>query len=138
MTIMPDCAVDQTIAGMMTSFFGNAGQRCLAAANAVIVGEDDDFYNEFVSKVVAMAKKIKVGYGLDESVQMGPLRDPAKKQNVLNYIDIGIKEGAELLLDGREFTCRAICPRTASLDPPSSPTSIPSPAWARRRCSVLS
>lgn len=104
MTIMPDCAVDQTIAGMMTSFFGNAGQRCLAAANAVVVGEDDDFYNEFVAKVVAMAKNIKVGYGLDESIQMGPLRDKAKKQNVLNYIDIGLKEGADLVLDGRDFT----------------------------------
>ncbi len=125
MTIMPDCAVDQTIAGMMTSFFGNAGQRCLAAANAVIVGEDDDFYNEFVAKVVAMAKNIKVGYGLDESIQMGPLRDQAKKQNVLNYIDIGLKEGAELVLDGPRLPCRATCPPTASSDPPSSPMSIP-------------
>ena len=43
MTIMPDCDVDRTIAAMMTSFFGNAGQRCLAAANAVIVGNDESF-----------------------------------------------------------------------------------------------
>ena len=48
MTIMPDCDVDRTIAAMMTSFFGNAGQRCLAAANAVIVGDDDVFYKNFM------------------------------------------------------------------------------------------
>lgn len=101
MTIMPDCDVKNTIAAMMTSFFGNTGQRCLAAANTVIVGDDDKFYDDFVTKVVDRASKIKVGYGLDESVQMGPLRDPAKKQKVLNYIEIGLKEGAELILDGR-------------------------------------
>ncbi|MCX8033517.1 MAG: CoA-acylating methylmalonate-semialdehyde dehydrogenase [Thermoleophilia bacterium] len=101
MIIMPDCDVDNTIAAMMTSFFGNTGQRCLAAANAVIVGDDDRFYDDFVAKVVDRASKIRVGYGLDESIQMGPLRDPSKKQNVVNYIEIGLKEGAELLLDGR-------------------------------------
>src|SRR4030043_41198 len=69
MTIMPDCDVDRTVAAMMTSFFGNTGQRCLAAANAVIIG-DDAFYRSFVDKVVAQSSKIKIGYGLDESVQM--------------------------------------------------------------------
>ncbi len=102
MTILPDCNVDRTIAGMMTSFFGNAGQRCLAAANCVITGADDKFYNMFVDKVVDLASKIRVGYGLDESIQMGPVRDPKKKQTVLNYIEGGIKDGAKLRLDGRK------------------------------------
>jgi malonate-semialdehyde dehydrogenase (acetylating)/methylmalonate-semialdehyde dehydrogenase len=102
MTIMPDCNVDMTISAMMTSFFGNTGQRCLAAANAVFVGEDDAFYHNFVTKIVERASKIKIGYGLDESVQMGPLRSPDKKEKVLRYIDIGIKEGAKLILDGRK------------------------------------
>jgi malonate-semialdehyde dehydrogenase (acetylating)/methylmalonate-semialdehyde dehydrogenase len=117
MTIMPDCSVDNTVASMMTSFFGNAGQRCLAAANAVIVGEDDKFYNEFVAKVVAMASRIKVGYGLDESVQMGPLRDKAKKENVLKYIDIGLKEGADLVLDGRKFAVQGGYPDDCFVGP---------------------
>ncbi len=117
MTIMPDCAVDNTIASMMTSFFGNTGQRCLAAANAVIVGEDDDFYNEFVKKVVEAASKIKIGYGLDESVQMGPLRDPSKKQNVVKYIEIGLEEGANLLLDGRKFTIQGDYPDDCFIGP---------------------
>jgi len=117
MTIMPDCDVENTIAAMMTSFFGNTGQRCLAAANAVIVGDDDKFYEDFVAKVVDRASKIKVGYGLDESVQMGPLRDPAKKQNVLNYIEIGLKEGAELLLDGRKVKIEGDLPDDCFVGP---------------------
>jgi malonate-semialdehyde dehydrogenase (acetylating) / methylmalonate-semialdehyde dehydrogenase len=117
MTVMPDCAIDNTVASMMTSFFGNTGQRCLAAANAVIVGDDDKFYREFVAKVVGMASRIKVGYGLDESVQMGPLRDKAKKENVLKYIDIGLSEGADLILDGRSFTIQGDYPDTCFIGP---------------------
>ena len=119
MTIMPDCDVNRTIAAMMTSYFGNAGQRCLAAANAVVVG-DDKFYNSLVDKVVEAAKNIKVGYGLDESVQMGPLRDAEKKQKVLRYVDIGIKEGARLRLDGRKVKVAGGLPDTCSPDRASS------------------
>jgi malonate-semialdehyde dehydrogenase (acetylating)/methylmalonate-semialdehyde dehydrogenase len=102
MTIMPDCNVDRTIAAMMTSFFGNAGQRCLSAANAVIVGDDDAFYRRFVDRVTAQVSNIKIGYGLDESVQMGPVRDKEKKARIMEYIDSGVKQGARLVLDGRK------------------------------------
>ena len=117
MTIMPDCDVDRTIAAMMTSFFGNAGQRCLAAANAVIVGDDDVFYKNFMNKVIDQASKIKIGYGLDESVQMGPLRDREKKQRIIRYIEIGEKEGAKLRLDGRKFRVSGGCLDTCFLGP---------------------
>lgn len=117
MVIMPDCNVERTIAAMMTSFFGNAGQRCLAAANCVIVGEDDRFYDEFVGRVVETAKMIRVGYGLDESVQMGPLRDREKKERVIGYIESGIREGAELLLDGRDVEVLAPCKPDCFLGP---------------------
>ena len=53
-----------------------------------------------VDTFVAAAESISIGYGLDESVQMGPLRDPGKKQNVLRYIQSGIDQGATLRLDG--------------------------------------
>jgi len=102
MTIMPDCDVDRTVAAMMTSFFGNAGQRCLSAANAVIAGEDDAFYKSFVDRVVEQTSNIKIGYGLDESVQMGPVRDKEKKARIIEYIESGIKQGAKLRLDGRK------------------------------------
>jgi len=102
MVVMPDCNADRTIPALLTSFFGNAGQRCLAGAVLLIVGEDDRFYNNFVGKVIDAASKVKMGYGLDESVQMGPVRDAEKKKRIVNYIESGIKEGARLRLDGRE------------------------------------
>jgi malonate-semialdehyde dehydrogenase (acetylating)/methylmalonate-semialdehyde dehydrogenase len=102
---------------MMTSFFGNAGQRCLAAANAVICGADDKFYNMFVEKILAQTSKIKVGYGLDESIQMGPVRDPKKKQNILGYIESGIKDGFKLRLDGRKPKIEGGLPEDSFLGP---------------------
>ena len=102
MVVMPDCNVKGTIAAMLTSFFGNAGQRCLAGANLVVVGEDNEFYRSFMDQLTDAASRIKIGYGLDESTQMGPLRDKGKKEKVLNYIDIGLKEGAKMRLDGRK------------------------------------
>jgi len=117
MTIMPDCDVDRTVAAMMTSFFGNAGQRCLAAANAIIVGDDDSFYRSFMSRVIEQASNIKVGYGLDESIQMGPVRDIEKKAKIVRYIETGIKEGAKLLLDGRKPKIIGDYPDTCFLGP---------------------
>ena len=102
LVIMPDCNVDATIPGLLTSFYGNAGQRCLAGQSLVIVGDDDAFYNDFMEKLTDRARGIVVGSGLDESVQMGPVRDAKKKENILKYIEIGIKEGATLRLDGRK------------------------------------
>ena len=117
MTIMPDCDVNRTVAAMMTSFFGNAGQRCLAAANAVVVGDDDKFYKTFMEKVLEQASNIKVGYGLDESIQMGPVRDKAKKASIVKYIESGVKEGAKLLLDGRKPKIIGDYPDTCFLGP---------------------
>jgi len=92
--IMPDCDLEKTIPALMTSFFGNTGQRCLSGANAVVVG-DDAFYKKFVKEFVDAASKIKVGYGLDESVQMGPLQSKDAKERVLGFIEKGIEEGAK-------------------------------------------
>ncbi|MGD0795898.1 MAG: CoA-acylating methylmalonate-semialdehyde dehydrogenase [Dehalococcoidales bacterium] len=117
MSIMPDCDIDRTVAAMMTSFFGNAGQRCLAAANAVIVGDGDSFYQKFVAKVLEQASKIKVGYGLDESIQMGPVRDKEKKAKIVKYIETGVKEGAKLSLDGRKPKVLGGYPDTCFLGP---------------------
>ena len=102
MVIMPDTNVSRTIPALMTSFFGNTGQRCLSGANLVIVGEDDEFYNSFMDAVAETTSKIVIGCGLDESVQMGPLHDKEKKEKVLGYIESGIQQGAKLRLDGRK------------------------------------
>ena len=102
MVIMPDCNVQGTIPVMMTSFFGNTGQRCLSGANLLIVGEDDKFYHDFLDRIINAASNIVIGYGLDESVQMGPVHDKGKKERIINYIESGIQEGATLRLDGRK------------------------------------
>jgi len=121
--VMPDADLDRTIAACMTSYFGNTGQRCLANANLVIVRQDlgdeeyEEFYQTVVDRFVAAATNIKIGYGLDEGIQMGPLRDPGKKQKVLGYIEKGIEEGATLRLDGRDFELVGDLPRDAFLGP---------------------
>lgn len=102
MVVMPDCNVERTIPALMTSFFGNTGQRCLSGANLVVVGGDDRFYTNFIDRVVDVASKIIIGYGLDESVQMGPVRDKEKKERIMGYIESGIQQGAKLRLDGRK------------------------------------
>jgi malonate-semialdehyde dehydrogenase (acetylating)/methylmalonate-semialdehyde dehydrogenase len=117
MVIMPDCNVQATIPALMTSFFGNAGQRCLAGANLIIVGDDDKFYKTFMEGVCAMASKMKIGYGMDESTQMGPVRDKEKKATILRYIETGIKEGAKLIMDGRKPKIIGEYPDTCFLGP---------------------
>ncbi len=118
MVVMPDCNVRATIPALMTSFFGNTGQRCLSGQTLIIVGEDDKFYNDFMNAVVDATSKIVIGNGLDESVQVGPLRDKGKKEMVLKYIESGIQEGAKIRLDGRVNTkVRGDYPGTCFLAP---------------------
>jgi malonate-semialdehyde dehydrogenase (acetylating)/methylmalonate-semialdehyde dehydrogenase len=85
---------------LTTSFFGCAGQRCLSGSVLVPVGGIAD---ELKDKFVAAAKNIKVGNGLDEQTFMGPVISAAHKERVLGYIEKGIQEGADLILDGRNF-----------------------------------
>lgn len=117
LVVMPDCNLEQTIAALMTSFYGNAGQRCLSGANAVVVGKDRAFYKKFVDAFVETASRIKVGYGLDEKTQMGPLQSKEKKERVLGYIESGIEEGANLVLDGRDIRIEGDYPHTCFLNP---------------------
>ncbi|MCK4794386.1 MAG: CoA-acylating methylmalonate-semialdehyde dehydrogenase [Desulfobacteraceae bacterium] len=115
MVIMPDCNIKATVPALMTSFFGNAGQRCLAGQNLIVVGEDNGFYNEFMDAVTATAQGIIVGNGLDESVQMGPVKDARKKEKIFGYIESGLKEGATLRLDGRKPDISGAYPDTCFL-----------------------
>ena len=117
MVVMPDANIEATIPSLMTSFFGNAGQRCLSGANLVIVGKDDAFYNKFLSAFVDTASRIRVGYGLDESTQMGPMQSVDGKQRVLGFIEKGIEEGAKLILDGRKPKIIGDYPDTCFLNP---------------------
>jgi len=117
LVVMPDADLEFTAASMMTSFYGNAGQRCLSGANAVVVGRDAAFYKRFVEAFVEAARKIKVGNGLEEGIQMGPLQSKDKKERVLGYIEKGLAEGAKLALDGRKIRLESDLPHTCFLNP---------------------
>jgi len=96
--VMPDANLATGMPSLITSFFGCTGQRCLSGSVLVPVG---DIADELVEKFCSAAKTIKVGNGLDEQTAMGPLAGPAHLERVLGYIEKGIAEGADLLLDGR-------------------------------------
>lgn len=117
LVVMPDADLDFTVASMMTSFYGNAGQRCLSGANAIVVGKDGGFYKRFVEAFVEAARKIKVGNGLEEGIQMGPLQSRDKKERVVGYIEKGLAEGAKLALDGRKIRLEGNLPQTCFLNP---------------------
>jgi malonate-semialdehyde dehydrogenase (acetylating)/methylmalonate-semialdehyde dehydrogenase len=95
---MPDMNIEGSIPNIISSAYGCAGQRCLASGTIIAVG---DVYEPIKNALLEAARRIKVGYGLDESVQMGPVISKAHMEKVLGYIEKGIEEGAELLLDGR-------------------------------------
>jgi len=96
--VMPDADLARTIPSLMTSFYGCAGERCLSGSVLVPVG---DIYEDLRDGFVDAASKLKVGYGLDESVQMGPVISKRHMERVLSCIEKGIQEDARLLLDGR-------------------------------------
>jgi len=101
LVVMPDADLDKTVNAMLASFFGCAGQRCLAGSVAVPVG---DVYQPLRERFIEAASKLKMGYGLAADVQLGPLVSAAHKERVLGFIEKGIAEGARLDLDGRDVS----------------------------------
>jgi malonate-semialdehyde dehydrogenase (acetylating) / methylmalonate-semialdehyde dehydrogenase len=96
--VLPDADMPMATQIISDSAFGCAGQRCLAVSVAVTIG---DAQTRFRDAIAESAAKIKVGYGLDEGVQMGPVITQQSKQRVESLIGVGEKQGAKLLLDGR-------------------------------------
>jgi malonate-semialdehyde dehydrogenase (acetylating)/methylmalonate-semialdehyde dehydrogenase len=96
--VMDDCDWEKSVANIVDSSFGCAGQRCLATSVVVGVGSA---YGKLKSALVEQAKKITVGYGVEPGVTMGPVISARHKERVVGFIEKGLKEGAELLLDGR-------------------------------------
>ena len=96
--ILPDADLDAATRIVTDSAFGCAGQRCLAISVAVVVGGAQ---NEFRKGMLGAAGSIRVGNGLDPAVQMGPVITHESKARIENLIGQGVKDGAKLLLDGR-------------------------------------
>jgi malonate-semialdehyde dehydrogenase (acetylating)/methylmalonate-semialdehyde dehydrogenase len=93
-----DADVDKTIQALMPSFFGNTGQRCLSGSNLVLIG---DMHGKLVGRFAQSISKMRLGYGLDESIEMGPVISRRSKERITAYIQKGVDEGAKLILDGR-------------------------------------
>lgn len=96
--VMPDADLDATVAGIVSSFFGAAGQRCLAGSVLVPIG---DVYEPLMERLIPAAKAMKLGNGLDESVDLGPVVTQKAKKRIVGMIDTAIEQGARLVLDGR-------------------------------------
>jgi malonate-semialdehyde dehydrogenase (acetylating)/methylmalonate-semialdehyde dehydrogenase len=99
--VLPDADMGPTVKNVLGAAYGCAGQRCLAAAVAVAV---DDAYDRLRDELVEQAKNLKVGYGLDETTQMGTVVSTDAKQRIERLIQEAVDEGATLVLDGRGKT----------------------------------
>jgi malonate-semialdehyde dehydrogenase (acetylating) / methylmalonate-semialdehyde dehydrogenase len=96
--VLPDADMPMATQIISDSAFGCAGQRCLAVSVAVTVGEAQKTFRDSIAD---FASKLKVGYGLEEGVQMGPVITPQSKDRVEHLIGVGEKQGAKVILDGR-------------------------------------
>lgn len=99
--IMPDADLDMTVNALMGAVYGSAGERCMAVSVAVPV--NDEVADALISKLLPKVRELKVGPGTDSNSEMGPLISAEHLEKVSGYIAAGIEEGAELVIDGREF-----------------------------------
>ncbi len=100
--VMPEADIDNAVSALMGAAYGSCGERCMAISVVVAVGETTA--DELVGKLAAEVRALRVGPGLDEANDMGPLVTAAHYDRVKGYVDLGVEEGAELVVDGREIT----------------------------------
>ena len=98
--VMPDCDLDQAVNGLMGAAYGSAGERCMAQSVAVAVGNIAD---DLVSNLSKNVESLKIGPGMDKSSDMGPLVTKEHLAKVKGYVDLGVNEGADLVVDGRNI-----------------------------------
>ena len=102
MIIMPDADLDQAADALIGAGYGAAGERCMAISVAVPVGEETA--DKLIEKLVPRIEKLKVGpYTSGDDVDYGPVVTAAAKQNILGLVQTGVDQGAELVVDGRDF-----------------------------------
>jgi malonate-semialdehyde dehydrogenase (acetylating)/methylmalonate-semialdehyde dehydrogenase len=98
MIVMPDAVLDQAVPNIVSSAYGNAGERCLAGSVLVAVGDIGD---ELVERLKEAASAMKVGPGNEEGSELTPVIRDSHRDKVRSYVDLGEEEGAEVVLDGR-------------------------------------
>ena len=100
MVVMPDADVNQVVDALIGSAYGSAGERCMAISVAVLVG---DVADRIMPALVERTKSLKVLNGTNLAAEMGPIVTDVARQRISGYIEGGVKEGAQLLVDGRGF-----------------------------------
>ncbi len=101
MVIMPDADLDQAVDALIGAGYGSAGERCMAISAAVPVGKGTA--DALMERLIPRVESLKIGPSTDLSADYGPLVTAEALQRVKNYVDIGVKEGAKLVVDGRDF-----------------------------------
>src|SRR5580765_553821 len=99
--IMDDANLELAVEGCLWGGFGTSGQRCTAASRVVV---HEKVYDQFLQQFVARAKTLRVGDGLDPKTEMGPVVSKGQLETVMNYVEIGRKEGAKLACGGHALT----------------------------------
>ncbi|MFO1069780.1 MAG: CoA-acylating methylmalonate-semialdehyde dehydrogenase [Geminicoccaceae bacterium] len=101
MVIMPDADLDQAVDALMGAAYGSAGERCMAISVAVPIGQRTA--DALIERLAPRVRQLKIGPGTEPGVEMGPLVTAEHLAKVRGYVDQGVKEGAELVVDGRDF-----------------------------------
>jgi len=99
--VMPDADIDNAVSAIVGAAYGSCGERCMAISVVVCVG--DETADQVVAKIKADAATMKVGPGSDNSCDMGPLITKQHHAKVSSYVDLGVEEGAQLVVDGRDL-----------------------------------
>jgi malonate-semialdehyde dehydrogenase (acetylating) / methylmalonate-semialdehyde dehydrogenase len=100
MVVMPDADTDNAVSALMGAAYGSAGERCMAISVAVAVG---DAAEPLIAALRRQLQQLEVGAGRDEGVEMGPLVTREHLERVRGYVDLGVQEGAKLVVDGRSL-----------------------------------
>lgn len=100
--VLPDADMDQVVQDLLGAAYGSAGERCMALPVAVPVGAETA--DRLVEKLLPEIEKLKVGVSTDPDAHYGPLVSAAHREKVASYVQMGVDEGADLLVDGREFS----------------------------------
>lgn len=100
MLVMPDADLDKTVDALVGAAYGSAGERCMAISVAVLVG---DVADKIMPKLAERAKDLAIKNGLELDAEMGPIVTKAAQERISDYIQSGVDEGAELVVDGRGY-----------------------------------
>jgi len=100
MVVLPDADIGQAADAAVSAGYGSAGERCMAISVVVAVGNVAD---RLIPAIVERIDGLKIGQGTDDDVDMGPLVTEAHRDRVRSYVDLGVEEGAELVVDGRDL-----------------------------------